>query len=50
VQLLVPVLNADPSYLAAVFSEARRIYGTFDAFLRDGLYLDVAQLRRSLLS
>jgi protein-tyrosine phosphatase len=50
VQLLLPVLNADPSYLAAAFSEAQRIYGTFDAFLRDGLQLDVARLRRNLLS
>jgi hypothetical protein len=34
----------------SAFDEARRIYGTFDAFLRDGLHLDVDQLRRNLLS
>ncbi|MGH3272070.1 MAG: tyrosine-protein phosphatase [Trebonia sp.] len=49
-QLLLPVLNADPAYLTAAFDETRRIYGPFDAFLRDGLHLDVAQLRRNLLS
>ncbi len=49
-QLILPVIEADPAYLAAAFDEARRIYGTFGAFLRRGLHLDVAQLRRNLLA
>jgi protein-tyrosine phosphatase len=49
VRLVTPVLNADPSYLSAAFDEAQRIYGSFDAFLHEGLRLDVTQLRRNLL-
>ena len=49
IDVIMPVLNADPAYLSAAFDEARRRYGTFDAFLSDGLCLDVGQLRRSLL-
>jgi len=48
-RLFLPVLDADPSYLAAAFGEVRRIYGTFDAFLDDGLQLNAVQLRRNLL-
>lgn len=50
IQVIMPVLNADPSYLSAAFDEARRLYGTFDAFLTDGLRLDVEQLRWNLLT
>jgi hypothetical protein len=50
VQLAQPVLDADPSYLRAAFDETRRIYGTFDVFVRDGLHLDVEQLHHNLLT
>ena len=49
IDVIMPVLNADPCYLSAAFDEARRRYGTFGAFLSDGLHLDVEQLRRNLL-
>ena len=34
------ILAADPAYLDAAFTEVRRRYGSFDAYLHDGLGLD----------
>ncbi|MQY06641.1 tyrosine-protein phosphatase [Actinomadura macrotermitis] len=43
-ELLRPLLEQRPAYLEAAFEEADRRYGSFDAFLRDGLGLDDAVL------
>jgi len=43
-ELLRPLLEQQPAYLNAAFDEAERRYGSFDAFLRDGLDLTTETL------
>lgn len=53
VELLRPVLAADPRYLDEAFAAAEREFGGFDGYLRDGLELDeedIARLRARLLA
>jgi len=47
--VLMPLLEARSSYLDAAFDEVEMRYGTFEAFLRDGLDADVDGLRTNLL-
>ncbi|MFC0030343.1 tyrosine-protein phosphatase [Micromonospora chaiyaphumensis] len=47
-----PLLEVRPDYLDAAYDEVRRVHGTFDAYLRDGLGLTdatLAALRANLL-
>ncbi|MFC0003175.1 tyrosine-protein phosphatase [Micromonospora siamensis] len=47
-----PVLEVRPEYLDAAYDEVRRVHGSFEAYLRDGLGVDattVAALRENLL-
>ncbi|MEU1689521.1 tyrosine-protein phosphatase [Micromonospora sp. NPDC005707] len=47
-----PLLEVRPEYLDAAYDEVRRVHGTFDAYLRDGLGLTdatLAGLRANLL-
>ncbi|MET7969240.1 tyrosine-protein phosphatase [Micromonospora sp. NPDC005305] len=47
-----PLLEVRPEYLDAAYDEVRRVHGTFDAYLRDGLGLTdrtLAALRANLL-
>ncbi len=47
-----PVLEVRPAYLDAAYAEVRRVYGSFGAYLRDGLGVTdelVAALRANLL-
>jgi protein-tyrosine phosphatase len=49
---LRPVFEARLEYLEAAYAEVERVYGTFDAYLRDGLGLDdavLSALREALL-
>ncbi|WP_313806937.1 tyrosine-protein phosphatase [Sphingobium sp.] len=49
---LEPVLTVRPEYLQSAFDEVERHYGSFDAYLRDGLGMspqDITQLRRRYL-
>ena len=48
--VLMPLLEARSSYLDAAFDEADARYGTFEAFLHDGLNADVDGLRTNLLT
>jgi protein-tyrosine phosphatase len=48
-QPLAPLLEVRPAYLEAAFDEVESRYGTFEAFLRDGLGADAAALRAALL-
>ncbi|WP_416968147.1 tyrosine-protein phosphatase [Streptomyces sp. 4F14] len=43
--LMAPLTVADPRYLAASFAEADRLYGSFDAYLYEGLGVDEAMVR-----
>lgn len=45
-QLVAPLLDVDASYLRASFDQALKSYGSFDAFIRDGLGVDSATLKR----
>lgn len=48
-----PLLEVRPEYLDAAYDEVRRVHGTFDAYLRDGLGLTdgtLAALRANLLA
>ncbi|WP_176590837.1 tyrosine-protein phosphatase [Sphingobium sp. EM0848] len=50
---LEPVLTVRPEYLQSAFDEVQRRYGSFDAYVRDGLGLsqsDIAALRRRYLT
>ncbi|MEU9116148.1 tyrosine-protein phosphatase [Streptomyces sp. NPDC048483] len=50
---LKPILDARAEYLNASFDEVKARFGTFDAYLRDGLGLseqDLEQLREALLT
>jgi protein-tyrosine phosphatase len=50
--LITPLLLQDPAYLDAAFGEADKRYGSFDAFLAEGLDFraeDTLRLRNSLL-
>ncbi|EST34193.1 tyrosine-protein phosphatase [Streptomyces roseochromogenus] len=50
--LVEPLLDVDASYLQASFDQAQQSYGSFDAFVRDGLGIDdgtLARLRARLL-
>jgi protein-tyrosine phosphatase len=52
-ELVRPVLVQSPAYLAAAFDEVDARYGTFGAFLADGLGFtaaDLARLRATMLS
>lgn len=49
-ELLRPVMEASPGYLNAAFHEADRQYGSFESFLSRGAGINVARLRRSLLT
>jgi protein-tyrosine phosphatase len=49
VSVLMPLFDARSDYLEAAFDEAETRYGTFEAFLRDGLDADVDRLRTNLL-
>jgi protein-tyrosine phosphatase len=46
---IIPLMEARSGYLAAAFDEVSARYGTFEAFLDDGLGADVAGLRANLL-
>jgi protein-tyrosine phosphatase len=50
--LVTPLLLQDPAYLAAAFAEVDTQYGSFEAFLVEGLDFaadDVRRLRGTLL-
>ncbi|RZT79970.1 protein-tyrosine phosphatase [Micromonospora violae] len=52
VDAVLPVLEVRPEYLDAGYAEVRRVHGSFDAYLRDGLGLtdsDLRALRAQLL-
>ncbi|MDI2127783.1 tyrosine-protein phosphatase [Yinghuangia seranimata] len=52
-ELVRPLLGVQASYLDAAFDEVRAVYGSFDAYLRDGLGIDgltLAQLKLRLLT
>ncbi|MFI6264134.1 tyrosine-protein phosphatase [Micromonospora sp. NPDC051006] len=52
VEAVLPVLEVRPEYLDAAYSEVRRVHGSFEAYLRDGLGLDdevIEALRTQLL-
>ncbi|WP_410810840.1 tyrosine-protein phosphatase [Micromonospora sp. 067-2] len=52
VDAVLPVLQARPEYLDAGYQEVRRVHGSFDGYLRDGLGLDdgvLTALRAQLL-
>jgi protein-tyrosine phosphatase len=51
--LVRPLLGVQASYLDAGFDEVRKVYGSFDAYLRDGLGIDgktLAQLKLRMLT
>ncbi|MFI1970493.1 tyrosine-protein phosphatase [Streptomyces cinnamoneus] len=51
--LVTPALEARPAYLNAAFDEVEARYGSFDAYVRDGLGLtgqELDELRRNLLT
>ncbi|MGW5561368.1 tyrosine-protein phosphatase [Micromonospora sp. NPDC003944] len=45
VEAVLPVLEVRAEYLDAGYAEVRRVHGSFDAYLRDGLGLTDADLR-----
>jgi len=47
--LLEPLLDVRPQYLQAAFDQVKQDFGTFPAFLRDGLGADEETLRKALL-
>ncbi|MEU0548156.1 tyrosine-protein phosphatase [Micromonospora sp. NPDC005979] len=52
VDAVLPVLEVRPAYLDAAYQEVRRVHGSFDGYLRDGLGLTdeiVGALRANLL-
>ncbi|HET9168941.1 MAG TPA: tyrosine-protein phosphatase [Actinospica sp.] len=48
-QPIAPLLDVRPEYLQTAFDEAETKYGSFDAYLIDGLGADVEVLRAALL-
>jgi protein-tyrosine phosphatase len=48
-QPIAPLLDVRREYLQAAFDEAETMYGSVDAFLREGLGADVDRLRATLL-
>ncbi|MGW0659347.1 tyrosine-protein phosphatase [Streptodolium elevatio] len=51
--LIRPMLGVQSSFLDAAFDEVRKVYGSFDRYLRDGLGIDVwtlAQLKLRMLA
>jgi protein-tyrosine phosphatase len=47
--LIAPLLDVRPQYLQAAFDQVKQDFGTFPAFLRDGLGADEETLRKALL-
>lgn len=44
--LLEPVMTVNPGFLETAFDEVERSYGSFDAYLRDGLGISAADVER----
>jgi protein-tyrosine phosphatase len=48
--VLLPLLRVDASYLDAAWDEMRRLYGTVEAYVAEGLGIDPEEVRTALVT